>query len=102
MDDLSKSLNLAHIGYMLGSAKINHLMYADDLVILSPSAKGLRKLLKICEVYGIEFDIKYNGNKSSVLLFTCSKLKDCDKCIFKLNDEIISIGHLYKYLGHIM
>ena len=32
---------------------INHLMYADDLVIISPSAKGLQRLLDIilCAVY---------------------------------------------------
>ena len=26
---------------------INHLMYADDLVILSPSAKGLQRLVNV-------------------------------------------------------
>ena len=31
---------------------INHLMYADDVVILSPSAKGLQRLINICAAYG--------------------------------------------------
>ena len=38
---------------------INHLMYADDLVLISPSAMGLSLLLSVCSAYGIEHDIKY-------------------------------------------
>ena len=30
---------------------INHLMYADDMVIISPSVKGLQRLLDICCVW---------------------------------------------------
>ncbi len=51
---------------------MNHLMYADDLVVLSPSSAGLQQLLSVCSVYGVENDIKYNANKS-VVLICCSK-----------------------------
>ena len=39
---------------------INHLMYADDLVVISPSAKGLQRLLDIilCAVYMGHFNKK--------------------------------------------
>ena len=48
---------------------INHLMYADDLVLLSPSATGLRELLLACEKYNKEHAIiLYNSKKSSVLI----------------------------------
>ena len=47
---------------------INHLMYADDLVLLSPSATGLRELLRTCEKYSKEHAIIYNSKKSSVLI----------------------------------
>ena len=45
MDDLSQSLNCCKTGCLSGEIMINHLMYADDLVLLSPSATGLRELL---------------------------------------------------------
>lgn len=33
-------------------------MYADDLVLITPSATGLnKKLLEICERYEVEFDV---------------------------------------------
>ena len=54
MDDLSQSLNCCKTGCLSGEIMINHLMYADDLVLLSPSATGLRELLLACETYSKE------------------------------------------------
>ena len=51
MDDLSQSLNCCKTGCLSGEIMINHLMYADDLVLLSPSSTGLRELLRTCEKY---------------------------------------------------
>ncbi len=41
---------------------VNHIMtlYADDLAIISPSAKGLQRLLDICAGYGQSHDILFN------------------------------------------
>ena len=52
MDALSSSLSNTPIGCSIGGVKVNHIMYADDLVIISPSAKGLQRLLDICADYG--------------------------------------------------
>ena len=49
-------------------------MYADDLVLISPSAMGLSLLLSVCSAYGIEHDIKYNSAKSNVMIFCCNKI----------------------------
>ena len=38
-------------------------MYADDLVIMSPSVAGLYKLLHICESFGLSHDVLFNNNK---------------------------------------
>ena len=102
MDDLSALLNSEPIGCVLGEAKVNHLMYADDLVLLAPSAKGLRKLLKVCELYGLNFNIEYNNTKSSVLLFKCKSSRKSTKGTFLLNGENINTDTQYKYLGHII
>ena len=76
MDDLSKKLNNVNAGCIIGAALINHLMYADDLVLLAPSSTGLSILLSVCS----EHDIKYNSTKSNVMMFCCKKFKDiCNK-----------------------
>ena len=67
MDDLSRLLNCCNTGCMSGGTIINHLMYADDLVLISPSATGMKELLCACEVYSLEHAIVYTPR-------TCSKL----------------------------
>ena len=65
MDDLSVRLNELRIGCMVGALLINHLLYADDLVLISPSSRGLHTLLEECEKYGLSNDITFNANKSA-------------------------------------
>ena len=64
MDDLSVNLNKLHIGCLYAGTLINHLMYADDFYIFSPSVAGLRKLTDCCDKYGELFNITYNAKMS--------------------------------------
>ena len=47
---------------------INHILYADNLVLISPSSIGLCQLLRDCEKYGISHDVKYNAKKSAIMI----------------------------------
>ena len=49
MDDLGKLLNKCKVGCLAGDRAVNYLMYADDLVLLSPSSKSLSELLHKCQ-----------------------------------------------------
>ena len=51
IDDLSEQLNALNIGCIAKTMLINHLMYADDLVLISPSTAGLQKLINACEKF---------------------------------------------------
>ena len=42
---------------MVGSTVMNHLKYADDCVIFSPSSAGIQQLLNVCSVYGKQHNI---------------------------------------------
>ena len=46
-NDLSVALSNSKYGCTFGGCSVNHLSYADDMVILSPSATALQKLLDI-------------------------------------------------------
>ena len=102
MDDLRNKLNNVNAGCTIGSSLINHLMYADDLVLMAPSSVGLSLLLSVCSEYGIEHDIKYNSTKSNVMIFSCKKLKDIHIPIVLLNGETLPRVSKYNYLGHII
>ena len=47
---------------------LNHLMYADDNVLLAPSLKGLQKLLNITYSYGTAHGIMFNKLKTVCML----------------------------------
>ena len=101
-DDLSKVLNACHVGFSLNGLRYNHLLYADDLVIFSPSSRGLRLLLSVCEQYGLEHDIKYNAKKSVIMICRSKLLRNVDIPPFVLNGVILKEVTQYKYLGYII
>ena len=51
IDGLSDILNKSTIGGSLVGKRINHLLYADDLCIVSLSSAGLQHLLSICDQF---------------------------------------------------
>ena len=52
IDDLSHILNKSSIGVSIDGKRINHMLYADDLCIVSLSSAGLQQqLLSICDQY---------------------------------------------------
>ena len=75
VDDLSVTLNKLQIGCLYAGTIMNHMMYADDLYVFSPSVAGLRKLTDCCAEYGNMFDITYNANKSFYMVID-SKPRD--------------------------
>ena len=71
---ISVKKNNVNAGCIIGAALINHLMYANDIVLLTPSSMGLSMLPSVCSDYGLEHDIKYNSTKSN-MIFCCKKVK---------------------------
>ena len=63
MDDLSSRLNEIYAGCKIANVIINHLFYADDIVLMSPFHRGLLELLVVCEKYALEHDIKFDTKK---------------------------------------
>lgn len=60
MDALSIKLNKCKTRCVIGDRLINHLMYADDLVILSLYSAGLQQSL---HRYGVQNDTKNNTKR---------------------------------------
>ena len=77
------------LGASLDWLKINHLIYADDIVLISPSAKGLQILLSICTTFGIEFNNKFNLDKCRIMVF--SNFQNICVPNFILNNVILCI-----------
>ena len=69
--------NKCNVGCNLNGHLINHIMYADDLVLISPSSAEQSKLLHECETFGTRQDLKYNAKKSAVMIYRSMTLKGC-------------------------
>jgi len=100
MDDLSQQLNKCNTGCMIGNTLTNHLMYADDLVIICPYSAGLQQLLKVCSQYGADFNIKYNASKSNVMIVRTKEDRNLVFPVFFLSGTALKVCEEIKYLGH--
>jgi hypothetical protein len=69
MDALLTKLEAKGAGCWMDGLYVGGLAYADDVILLAPSRKGLITMLDICSVYAQEFDVKFNASKSKLLLF---------------------------------
>ena len=102
MDDLSEKLNELKVGCIIGNVIINHILYADDLVLISPSSRGLNRLLGECENFGIRNDIIFNVNKSAAMCFKSREMPKFNTPNFNLNNTMFPTVNNFKYLGHFM
>ena len=69
VDDLSNKLIDSEIGCHIDNQCMNHVMYADDICIMAPSAIALQELLNICHEFGLTNDIRCNPIKYICMVF---------------------------------
>ena len=69
IDDLLLELKNRGIGCIVGNYYCGAFGYADDIILLCPSTTGMEDMIKICERYADKHYIKFNGNKSKLLIF---------------------------------
>ena len=66
------------------------LAYADDIVLIAPSASALRKMPAICDSFATDYCISFNAKKSKCLaVFPRSKrflYAQLSKCVFYVID----------------
>ena len=96
---MSGILNKSTIGGSLGGKRINHLLYADDLCIVSLSSAGLQQLLSICDQYCASHSLTFNVRKSVCIFFKSKMNKLCDNVSVVLSGNNIDFVHETKYLG---
>ena len=102
VNTLSVSLNEKYIGCCLNGKVVNHLYYADDLVLVSPTASGMNELLQVCEHFSEKFGLKFNEQKTVLLYLMPQKLKIKPGTSVMMNDTVIKMESSCRYLGHMV
>jgi len=70
LDNLLVRLAKPGIGCYIGNTFVGAFAYADDIVLVSPSATGMRKQPRICDSYAAEYSISFNASKSKCMVIS--------------------------------
>ena len=100
MDNLSIQLHRQPIGCSVGGTVVNHMLYADDIILIAPSAKVLQKLLDISHTYGCNHDIAFNPSKSGVMYIDSRKAGNARS--MTIGGKTLNAVTSFSYLGHII
>ena len=106
IDGLLVALSKAGVGCFIGNNFVGALAYADDIVLLAPSASALRIMLAICDNYANEYCISFNANKSKCLVVLPGNRRFLrnyiDNCTFYVGNNPIEHVDSFAHLGHII
>ena len=80
----------------ISGVKIPVLMYADDIIILSQSEKGLQVALNNLSAYCSRWKLTINIKKTKIIVFNSRNLKNK---YFHINNKKVEIVDCYTYLG---
>ena len=78
--------------------KLNSLLYADDLIIISRSKLGLQNCLNTLSSFCNSWMLDINSKKTKVMVFQ-KRAKKNSNLEFHIGKETIDIVHEYTYLG---
>ena len=67
IDELLIRINDSGLGCHIGHLSYAGLGYADDVTTLAPSMNASQKLMKICEDFGVEYNVIWNCGKTYCL-----------------------------------
>lgn len=97
IDELLTRLERHGEGCWVGNQFYGAIGYADDLTLLAPTVSGLSKMIKVCEDFSNEYNVKYNPDKTVCMLFS---KKDQPDFNVALNGKRLSWVKNTKYLGN--
>ena len=102
LHDLSYLLEDSDCPLLLRTS-VSHLLWADDLIMLSLSPKTSQKQLDILNKYCAEWGIEVNEIKTEIIIFNKNHTKNIStKLSFNLGDRPLKIVETYCYLGVVL
>ena len=96
LSDFSKYLNQKD-GIAINETYFTHLLYADDIVLMSGSAEGLQSSLNNLHTFCSKWHLIVNTTKTKVM-----QINSRNTLKFQYNGQYMENVDSYKYLGHII
>jgi len=82
IDVLLTQLKEAGTGCIVSGWFVGSMAYADDLVLLAPTAMAMSRMLSICNSFAIEFSMSFNASKTKCVIFRPRHYHDGAKSVF--------------------
>ena len=102
LDGLLKSLCQSGFVAKIGKLYLGCLLYADDIVLISPTVDGLQKMIGVCSSYAKGHSLTFNSKKCSTIMFT-NKTKSPPSVIeFSLGGDNLTCRQNITHLGVIL
>jgi len=99
VDDLGKYFKSSDTDPVsLDNQSFNHLLYADDLILMSESPSGLQHCINSVQKYCSGWRLAVNLNKSKIMIFSKRKTEK-HSFYFYYGPNTVEIVDSYKYLG---
>jgi hypothetical protein len=101
--DVSTEVINSKVGCHIAGKPVNILMYADDLVLLSPSWYAQQTLLDTCARAVTDLHMFFNTSKSFTMIFEPYRNSQRIMCVFPsftLMSSQLKVVDNFKYLGH--
>jgi len=98
VDDLFTKLSTCGSGCHINNMFFGCIMYADDIIIMSPSLVGFQRMLDNCTEYGNAFNIVFNAVKTVCIAVGKKLLIRTDTYVY-IDGNAIPWVHSFKYLG---
>jgi len=89
-------------GVFVNGTTFTHLLYADDLVLVSETENGMQTLLNNVEAYCRKWHLIINSQKSKVMMFHKTQNKNPHSINFSIDNKELEMVSSYKYLGHVL
>ena len=96
VDDLISLLKKCGLGCHVSSTFIGCIMYADDLLLLSPSARSMQTIVDTWCALGDSHDIIFTPNKTVGVVVGAHRN---NATTLYLNNQLIPCVNKFKYLG---
>ena len=100
LDGLLEALSDTSVGCHWGGYFAGAVCYADDIVLLAPSASALRHMLHICESFASSHGLLFNASKTQLICFhSPGSVKQHPTIIFNntklhYSDRVMHLGHI--------
>ena len=104
IDSLLNEVSTTNIGCKLGIISSNIIAYADDIVLLAPSANALRFLINLTNVLASKLTLTFNYEKTKIMIFRYHgfRAEYSMKDSFMINGHSVEVVKTIKYLGYII